>query len=150
MSPSPTGPAPAGPAPLVGTMDLDAELGRLLDSLTAAQLYDIEIACVQRQSAHYGRQLVTALRHRTREVVAARETDSRWPVVGVVFGTCEWDNGWFWEPTGLVRHLDGTRSNVDLDFDDVSGLLADLSGTERLCGGERLRVDLLTGDVTTS
>ncbi|MER0477198.1 hypothetical protein ABR737_02290 [Streptomyces sp. Edi2] len=143
-------PSPAGLAPLVGTTDFDAELGRLLDTLTAAQLYDIETACVERQRAHYGRRLVDVLRHRTREVVAARETDSRWPVVGVVFGTCEWENGWFWETTGQVRHLDGTRSIVDLDFDDVGGLLADLSGTERLCGGERLRIDLRTGDVAVS
>ncbi|MFG2210551.1 hypothetical protein [Streptomyces sp. NPDC048638] len=141
---------PSALAPLVGTTDFDTELGRLLDTLTTAQLYDIETACVERQRTYYGRKLVTALRLRTRELVADRETDSRWPVVGVVFGTCEWENGVFWETTGEVRHLDGTRSFVDLDFEDVSGLLADLSGTERPCGGERLRVDLLTGDVTVS
>ncbi|MEW1760407.1 hypothetical protein AB0393_28335 [Streptomyces cyaneofuscatus] len=143
-------PSPAALAPLVGTTDFDTELARFLDTLTAVQLNDIEIACLQRQSAYYSAKLVTALRHRTREVVAARETDSRWPAVGVVFGTCEWENGCFWETTGQVRHLDGTRSTVDLDFDEVSGLLADLSGTERPCSGDRLRVDLRTGEVTTS
>jgi hypothetical protein len=145
----PLAPTPAALVPLIGTTDFDAELARLLDSLTAAQLNDIEIACLRRQSARYAAQLVSVLRHRTREVVAAHETDSRWPVIAVSFDTWEWDNGWFWcEYSADVRHLDGTVSTVDLAFDDVSGLLADLAGTDHPFKGDTLTVDLLTGDVT--
>ncbi|MCX4826550.1 hypothetical protein OG883_43720 [Streptomyces sp. NBC_01142] len=142
-------PSPAALVPLVGTTDFDAELARLLDTLDASQLNDIEIACVRRQSAHYADKLVTALRHRTREVVANKETDSRWPVVAVALDTWEWENGWFWcEYSAELRHLDGTVSTVDLAFDDVSELLADLAGTDQPLNGDTLTVDLLTGDVT--
>jgi hypothetical protein len=142
-------PSPATLVPLVGTTDFDAELARLLDTLDAAQLNAIEIACLQRQSAVYAAKLVTALQHRTREVVTAKETDSRWPVVSVSFDTWECENGWFWcEYSAELRHLDGTVSTVDLAFDDVSGLLSDLAGTDRPYAGDTLTVDLLTGDVT--
>ncbi|MFF9785692.1 hypothetical protein [Streptomyces nigrescens] len=120
-----------------------------MDSLDAAQLNVIEVACVRRQSAYYAAQLVTALRNRTREVVAAKETDSRWPAVAVSFDTWEWENGWFWcECSAELRHLDGTVSVVDLAFDDVSGLLADLAGTDRPSAGDSLTIDLRTGEVT--
>ncbi|MET9779279.1 hypothetical protein ABZ023_34405 [Streptomyces sp. NPDC006367] len=142
-------PSPAALVSLVGTADFDAELARLLDTLDASQLNDIEIACVRRQSARYADQLVTVLRRRAREVVAARETDSRWPVVSVAFGAWEWENGWFWcEYSAELRHLDGTVSTVDLAFDDVSEVLADLAATDRPERGETLTVDLRTGSVT--
>ncbi|GAA3710097.1 hypothetical protein ACRWOO_28510 [Streptomyces sp. NEAU-PBA10] len=144
-------PSPAALVPLVGTTDFDAELARLLDTLDASQLNDIEIACVRRQNAHFAAKLVTVLRHRTREVVAAKEADSRWPVVSVSFDTWQWENGWFWcEYSAEARHLDGTVSTIDLAFDDVSELLADLASTDHLLGDETLTVDLLTGDVTQS
>ncbi|MEU4080382.1 hypothetical protein [Streptomyces venezuelae] len=142
-------PSPAALVPLVGTADFDAELARLLDTLDASQLNDIEIACVRRQSAHFADRLVTVLRHRAREVVAARETDSRWPVVSIEFGSWDWENGWFWcEYSAELRHLDGTVSTVDLAFDDVSEVLADLAATDRPQSGETLTVDLRTGSVT--
>ncbi|WP_329020501.1 hypothetical protein [Streptomyces sp. NBC_01601] len=142
-------PSPAALVPLVGTTDFDAELNRLLDSLDAEQLNGIEIACVRRLSARYATKLVSVLRSRTREMMAARETDSRWPVIAVSFDTWEWDNGWFWcEYSAELRHLDGTVSTVDLAFDDVSELLADLAYTDHPIKGDTLTVDLLTGDIT--
>ncbi|MFJ4700560.1 hypothetical protein ACIP5N_21725 [Streptomyces sp. NPDC088768] len=143
-------PSPAALAPLVGTADFDAELALLLDTLNASQLNDIQIACARRQRAHYADQLVTLLRHSVREVVAGRETPSRWPVVSINFDSWEWENGWFWcESSAELRHLDGTVSTVDLAFDDVSEALADLASTDQPQSGDTLTVDLRTGSVTT-
>lgn len=119
LAPAPA-PTPGALLPLVGTLDFDAEWGRLL----------------------------TVLRWRARQIVADGETDSRWPVVAVTFGTWDWDNGIFWKEYEVaLRHLDGTVSHVDLGYDDVSGLLADLAGTDRPDHGDRLTVDLRTGTV---
>ncbi|TLQ39281.1 hypothetical protein [Streptomyces marianii] len=141
--------SPGALVPLVGTADFDTELARLLDTLTAEQLNDVETACLRRQSAHFSERLVTALRHRAREVLTAREAASRWPVIAVTFTTWDWDNGWFWcEYSARARHMDGTVSTVDFDFDDVTEALADLAATDRPGRGDNLTVDLLTGDVT--
>ncbi|MFB8406549.1 hypothetical protein [Streptomyces sp. NPDC055912] len=147
LAPAPA-PTPGALLPLVGTSDFNAELGRLLDTLDAAQLFAVESMCLRRQSAKYTARLLTVLRRRARQIVAEGETDSRWPVVAVTFGTWGWDNGIFWKEYEVaLRHLDGTVSRVDLGYDDVSGLLADLAGTDRPDHGDRLTVDLRTGTV---
>ncbi|MER6126558.1 hypothetical protein ABT173_28865 [Streptomyces sp. NPDC001795] len=145
-----TSTAPSTPAallPLVDTPEFDAELSRFLDSLDVAQLYAVETLCMQRQVAKYEAQLLTALRRRAREVVAEGETASRWPVVTLTFGTSVYDNGVFWdECTVEARHLDGTLSTVDLYYEDVCGVLADLSSALRPDGTDSIVVQLRTGE----
>ncbi|MGW1002227.1 hypothetical protein ACWDBD_20390 [Streptomyces sp. NPDC001118] len=145
-----TSTAPSTPAalpPLVDAPEFDAELARFLDSLDVAQLYAVETMCMQRQVAKYETQLLTALRRRAREVVAEGETASRWPVVTLTFGTGAYDNGVFWDEYSVeARHLDGSLSTVDLDFEDVCGVLADLSSALRPDGTDSIVVQLRTGE----
>ena len=151
MSPAPVPSAPPStPAPLlpfVGTPEFDAELARFLDSLDVAQLYAVETMCTQRQVAKYQAQLLTALRRRARQVVAEGETASRWPVVALTFGTSVCDNAVFWDEYNVeARHLDGTLSTVDLHFEDVCGVLADLSTALRPDDTDSIVVHLRTGE----
>jgi hypothetical protein len=140
-------PASAAVLPLVGTPEFDAELARLLDSLDVAQLYAVETMCTQRQIAKYEAQLLTALRRRARQVVAEGETASRWPVVTLTFGTSVYENGVFWDEYSVeARHLDGTLSTVDLHFEDVCGVLADLSSAQRPDATDSIVVQLRTGE----
>lgn len=140
-------PALATVLPLVGTPEFNAELARLLDSLDVAQLYAVETMCTQRQVAKYEAQLLTALRRRARQVVAEGETASRWPVVTLIFGTSVYENGVFWDEYSVeARHLDGTLSTVDLHFDDVCGVLADLSSAQRPDATDSIVVQLRSGE----
>ncbi|MDX3694883.1 hypothetical protein PV726_32020 [Streptomyces europaeiscabiei] len=142
------------PLDLPSTNDpqFEEHLCRFLDSLDTSWLHRVEAMSISRQVPRYEERLLGLLRTGAYRALVDGLLESPWPVADVRFGSSVYDNGTFWDDYSVdLVHFDGTVTTLDLDDLDVDeqdlpGVLADHASTVRPDDGDTLTINLRTGE----
>jgi hypothetical protein len=142
------------PLDLPSTLDpqFEERLCRFLDSLDTSWLHRVEAMSISRQVPRYQARLLGLLRAGAHRALVDGLLESPWPVAEVRFDSSVYDNGTFWDDYSVdFVHFDGTVTTLDLDDldvdeQDLTGVLADHASTVRPDYGDTLTIDLRTGE----
>jgi hypothetical protein len=109
---------------------------------SAEELTDLIVRAREELARHHAQAIVEALR------AATEEHNPGLGATKVVFGTEEYDNGHFYDDSGLVV-FPGSQLEMDFHGTGVADLLTELSEEHGpLTSNSELVVDLVTGEVT--